>query len=280
MLNQTNQIVRTKTTPVIKALSELPDVKGIVCFGSYALGTFDEYSDIDLYGFCHPEMIPTDERQNVLQKIEHISNLHMNHSEFGWDNQWNPQGDRLRLGDTFFDISYNTLDWIRTVVWKVTGEGSTSIPELPFRPYTMLGLLDSSIVLYDPEGIIHELKDKIKPYPVLLKETLITNHWQIINDSLEELQDYTKREIGNTAFHFELRRIVDSISQVLFAMNEYYDPATKRTEEALKTLAVVPADFIHRYEMILATALTPDGRRIVTRELQTLVNELELLIKK
>jgi predicted nucleotidyltransferase len=48
-----NEVLLSRSTPVVNALSALPDVKAILCFGSYAMGTFDQYSDIDLYTFSY-----------------------------------------------------------------------------------------------------------------------------------------------------------------------------------------------------------------------------------
>jgi predicted nucleotidyltransferase len=279
-MNKEKHVVHSKAAPVVRVFSKLPDVKGIVCFGSYALGTFDEYSDVDLYIFCQPEIIPTAERRDALRKIEGISDLDMDHTEFGWDNQWCPRGDRFRLGDVLFDVTYNTVDWIRTVVRKVTEEGATSIPELTFRPYTMPGLLKTSIILHDPEGIVKEINSVLTPYPARLKKALITESLNTIKSSLGELHDYVKRGIGNTAFHFYLERVINSMSQLLFALNECYDPATKRTEEAYSKLTILPDDFLHRYNAILETPLTTDGRKGVARELQALVDEIEMLANK
>ena len=68
--------------PVIKVFSELREVKGIVCFGSYASGTYDEHSDIDLYIFCQPGIVLTPERQDTLLKIKGILDLHMDHNKW------------------------------------------------------------------------------------------------------------------------------------------------------------------------------------------------------
>lgn len=62
-----DQLVQTRSSPIISALSELKAIKGVLCFGSYAMGTFDQYSDFDLYVFCRSEIVPSLERQNAIQ---------------------------------------------------------------------------------------------------------------------------------------------------------------------------------------------------------------------
>jgi predicted nucleotidyltransferase len=269
--------IRKIANPVVEALSKLESVKGIVCFGSYATGTFDKHSDMDLYVFCHPKIMPSSSRKSVLEKIEGITELQLDHAEFDWDNQWCPKGDRFKLHNLLFDITYNTVGWIQTVVKKVK-EGETSIPELKFRPYTILGLLDNSLILYDPESMLKRIKSHLYPFPPKLKSALLTQGISVFKDSLADLQDYVKRGIGNTAFHFQLERIVDAIGTIMFALNERYDPATKRAEEAFLKLKNVPEHFTERYNGILATPLSDQGRKKVVKELVTLFVEIESLL--
>lgn len=266
--------------PIVSALSKLPQVKGVLCFGSYAVGTFDQYSDIDLYTFCSPDIVSSSIRKQTLETVEGISGLQIDHVEFGWDEQWNPREDRLLLNEMQFDITYNTVEWIRTVVKKVRDTGATSLPELKFRPYTMLGLLDNSVIIYDPELILQNLKSNLYPYPSELKKALLSQNLPIFRDSLAELKNYVRRNIGNTAFIFHLQRIVDSLGTILFTINERYDPATKRVEEAYTELRILPINFLHRYKTILETSLTPDGRTTVIRELQAIIDEIDELVGK
>ena len=279
MRMENEEIIRTKTAPVVSALAQIPGVEGILCFGSYALGTFDRDSDVDLYVLCHPEIQPTHVRMDALQRIEGIQEVQMDHEEFGWDNQWCPRGDRCLLGGLPFDIAYNTVDWMQTVVSAVKERGATSIPELRFRPYTMLGLLENSVVLYDPNSILQAIRSSLYPYPTKLRQTLLSENLLTARGSLEELKDYVRRSIGNSAFHFHFSRILDSLCTVLFAINRRYDPATKRTEEAFRNLEIVPDRFLARYSRILETPLTREGRHEIVNALETLLGEIEGVAK-
>lgn len=275
-----NEPIYSMSIPIVSTLSRVLQVKGILCFGSYATSKFDTYSDIDLYVFCSPDIIPSAVRRETLEKIEGIGDLQIDCEQFGWDKQWNPREDHFLLNEKQFDITYNTLDWIRTVVNKVKDTGATSIPEINFRPYTMLGLLDNSVIIYDPEAILRDLKSSLYPYPSKLKQALLSHNLPIIKDSLEELKTYAERKIGNTAFHFHLQKILDSLGTILFAINERYDPATKRVEEAYSELKILPQNFLYRYKTILETSLTPEGRAAIVRELQAIIDEIYKLTGK
>ncbi len=266
------------TYPIINALATLDDVAAIICFGSYALGTYDQHSDIDLFVLCRPAIIPAAARQRIFEHIPGVSEIQLQVTSPGWDNQWNPQSDRLKLGGGQFDLVYNTAGWLSTVVHKVIAEGAISIPKLTFRPYTMLGLLANAVSLYDPHGFVRDLTGRLYPYPAQLKTNIIGEFTPLMTDGLAELADYTRRDIGNTAFLFHLVRLCDALHSVLFALNEYYDPATKRPERELAKLPQLPFNFIPRYEALLSGPFDRTGRERVVSELKRLVEEVKQLV--
>jgi hypothetical protein len=65
---------------------------------------------------------------------------------------------------------------------------------------------------------------------------------------------------------------------MLFAINERHDPSTKRTEEALRNLTLLPDRFLERYDRILVTPLSPEGRAEIVRSFETLLDEVEKLV--
>ena len=271
-------LVHNRTAPVVESLARLESVEAILCFGSYAMGTFDEYSDLDLFVFCEPEVVSASERQRVLESVQGVTYFEESDTAVGWDSQWSPQSDHLRVNEDLFEISYNTVDWIRTVVKRVTQEGATSIPEQKFRPYTMLGLLENGIILYDPSSFLSHLIGCLYPYPAQLKRTLISDSLYTLKDCLAELKDGAKRGFGLTFFHFFFYRMCDALYTLLFAANEKYDPAVKRSEVEYEKLSVLPPNFLERYTKLLEGPFDKNGRQRATRELETLVTEVEMLI--
>lgn len=271
-------LVHNKTAPVVESLAKLKGVGAILCFGSYAMGTFDEYSDLDLFAFCEPAIVPAADRRRVLKSVDGVANFEESQGAVGWDSQWSPQVDRFRVNDTRFEISYNTADWIGTVVKRVTQEGATSIPEQKFRPYTMLGLLENGIILHDPNSFLRSLIDRLYPYPVQLKEQLISDSLHTLKDCLVELKDGVKRGFGLTFFHFFFHRMCDALYTLLFAVNEKYDPAVKRPEIEYEKLSLLPPNFLERYTELLEGPFDKNGRQRAIRELEILVTEIEILI--
>lgn len=273
-------LVHNKTAPIVESLARLDGVQAILCFGSYAMGTFDEYSDLDLFVFCEPDIVCASERRRVLESVQGVTHFEESDTAMGWDNQWSPQGDSFRVAGTGLEISYNTIDWIRTVVRRVTQEGATSIPEQKFRPYTMLGLLEHGIILYDPYSFLKHLNDCLYPYPVQLKGMLISDNLCTLKDCIAELKDGVKRGFGLTFFHFFFHRMCDALYTLLFAVNEKYDPAVKRAEVEYEKLRILPPNFLERYAKLLEGPFDKNGRQRTIRELETLVTEIEMLSAK
>ena len=124
---------------------------------------------------------------------------------------------------------------------------------------------------------MHELVAGLYPYPPALRRALIVASLEVIHGSLEDMQDYTMRNIGSSAFLFHLWRVLDAMATLLFALNERYDPATKRLEDAFRRLPILPANFLARYTGLLETPLTPGGKLAIVAGLQGLVDELTIL---
>lgn len=272
--------VHNKTAPIVENLARLEGVRAILCFGSYVMGTFDAYSDLDLFAFCEPEIVPAADRRRVLKRVEGATDFEENQGALGWDNQWSPQVDHFCVNGTRFEISYNTVGWIRTVVRRVTQEGATSIPEQKFRPYTILGLLENGIVLYDSNSFLKHLIDCLYPYPAQLKQRLISDSLNTLKDCLMELKDGGKRGFGLTFFHFFFYRMCDALYTLLFAINEKYDPATKRPEVEYEKLSLLPPNLLGRYTKLLEGPFDTHGRLRTVQELEILVTEIEMLINE
>jgi predicted nucleotidyltransferase len=173
--------------PVVAALSGFDAVVGIVCFGSYALGTADAASDVDLYVVCEPTILPERSRRSAFEQVTRVSEVHVPYATPGWDNAWAPQGDRLKVENVAFDLSYQTQSWITHVMRGVLTEGALSLPEMTFRPYTLCGLFADAVPLYDPRGLVQKLKAQLTPYPFVLKRRLIEKAMPVMKDGLTEL---------------------------------------------------------------------------------------------
>jgi len=273
-----NDLLHARIDPVITVLSGIDAIKGALCFGSYAMGTFDEQSDIDLYVLCHPGIINPENRRRAFERIDGVTELQIDNRSPIWDDQWIRAGDTFRLHGVLIDVGWNTIDWLKMVVQKVSEEGSTSFPELRFRAHTVLGLLANSVVLLDPEGVLQRMKSELYPYSPRLKQALLQESLPILKESVSDMRNCVDRGIGNTAFHFHLERLLEALGTIILALNERYDPAHKRVEQVYATMSKLPRDFLARYNRILEIPLTGKGRRRLVSEIEALTKEFEIIV--
>jgi len=238
------------------------------------MSTDDELSDIDLYVFCDPLVMPDRQRRELLLGIPGVADLRLGTTSAGFENDWMAAQDKLYINELPCDLSYNTIAWMRRLVEHVLAHGTAPLAELPFRPDTMLGLLDTCIVLFDRNGELGNIKHQLWPYPQKLRMDIIHHGMCVLSEALEELRDYEKRGIGNTAFAFHLNRMSDAICRSLYALNECYDPAIKRVEQSLQGLHKLPRDFMNRYTRLLSLPLDDPGRHRVIEEYESLYQDL------
>src|SRR5262245_46053140 len=130
---ETTDCIAHMADPVVTALATVAAVKGVVCFGSYALGTWDAASDLDLYVICDPTIMPETTRHCLFARISGITALHFQYVTPGWRNAWAPHVDRVTVEPFTFDLAYTTHAWITHVVHRVRTEGALTLPEMPFR---------------------------------------------------------------------------------------------------------------------------------------------------
>jgi hypothetical protein len=64
------------------------------------------------------------------------------------------------------------------------------------------------------------------------------------------------------------------MESLLYAVNERYDPATKRGERELAKLAIIPDRFAERFVGIMEGPFDRSGRQAVVNELTCLVREV------
>lgn len=230
------------------------DPRSILALGSYAQKLQDEKSDIDL--LILTKAIPSqEERKKCYSKIPSVKILGLDNESFQnigeWDISWTPVNDKLQIDKQIYEIGYNTISWVNTVIEKLINKNEITFKEFAFRPYTFLGLLESSIILYDKDDFVKKCRSKIRPMPIDLKKEIVKSFFPILKQSYEELKDYTERNIGILAFLFHLDRGLDAMLQILYVINEVYDPAFKRIEPFLLKLEKKPENLFSFLKEVL-----------------------------
>jgi nucleotidyltransferase-like protein len=135
------------------------DIESILCYGSYATGLQDEKSDIDLLIIV--KKLPLISQLQNLHKLDGFKNIIFKNAEH-WDSSWSMINITLEtMAGLKIEVGYNTTAWVKKVIKKLIENHEISFQEFPFRPYTLLGLLEYSKCLYDRNLFISNLKTKI-----------------------------------------------------------------------------------------------------------------------
>ena len=233
----------------VKHLTKEIMVQSILCYGSYAQMLQDKKSDIDLLVLVN-HVIPSENLREISYcKFPNTRIVALGKNMGDWDVSWTPVNDCLMIDNQAIDIGYNTTVWVNRVIENLIIKNQITFDEFPFRPYTFLGLLETSKVLYDKDNFIASCLSQIRPMPLGLKREIINSFLPILKESYEELIDYSERNIGILAYQFQIFRGLDALTNLLFAINEVYDPASKRTEIFLFNLKKKPdnlSEFINK----------------------------------
>lgn len=258
---------------VIEKYSSINNIESILLFGSRSTPFYDEQSDYDLY-IIYSGIKPKVSERKVLTEIVGISNFDIKSESNIWNDEWIQSGESFSLNSIKIDSGYQALSFLKSLVKGVVSDCEISLEIMKFRPYTIAGLLEQSQILLDKNGELVKLRQMVRPFPSKLKEKLISQGKEIVTESIEDMENYCNRGIGNNAFLFHLWRVSDGICQILYALNEVYDPSTKRTEEHFDMLRKKPIDLRTRFEKILEGPFNKESRYDVVKQLQTLYSDI------
>ena len=238
-------------------LAKHSEISAILVFGSVASAQVDERSDIDMFVVCRSAILSVSERQPILDKLGS-----------GWDSQDQTLDNPLFASrdkdgvveGVLVTVHYQTMDWIEQVLTDVIEQGMLSTPLMPFRAYTLPSLLKRAWLLQDQDGLVERWREKIEIFPAQLQKNLLDHFIPLLLENVEELVANAERNLGPRVFIFRLNWAVDALISILFAVNEMYDPADRRTERMiLPTLERVPPHFTTRLTDVLQGPFDDEG---------------------
>ena len=242
---------------VADCISDHITISAILVTGSVASGHVDEHSDVDLLVICRDGFPDPQHRKERLELIGH-----------NWS--WNCSNDNAIFGqrgdkDGIVDgvqvtICYQTMACIDSVVFDVLTKGATSTRLIPFRPYTLIALLQRSWLLIDKDGHVARWRQQAQEYPLVLQHNILRTFIPVLEEATDDFAITARRRLGVVVLIFHLNYAIDAIMGILYAINAMYDPAEKRAEQyILPTLKKVPLDFLRLLTLILEGPFDPDS---------------------
>ncbi|HET9909200.1 MAG TPA: nucleotidyltransferase domain-containing protein [Anaerolineales bacterium] len=247
---------------IVDEIKNVSGVKAIVLGGSRARGTNHSASDIDLgiyYDLRHPLNLA--ELAKVATKLDDEHRTDLITAIGGWG-PWINGGGWLHIQTFPVDFLYRDLDKLNNVITSCL-DGKVEIFYQPGHPNGFvssiyLGEIAICQPLWDPEGIIADLKRKVIPYPSSLQRAIIQNFaWEIDFSIGIAQKSIAKADVVYAAgccFRGSMCML-----QVLFAMNKEYWLNEKGAVAIADNFKIKPVNFQSRVGKIFTLLSdTPD----------------------
>lgn len=243
---------------VVEELKQIPNISAIVIGGSYATGTNRPDSDIDL-GLYYKEVTPFS-----IESIKILANKLNDFpdpiiSDFGGWGKWVNGGTWLTIKGQRVDFIYRNLDFVEKIINDcVEGKIQSDYYQEPpsgFHSYIYLAEIETNKILYDPDNLITDLKNKVKIYPLKLKNKIINVFLWDCEFALSRAQKFA----GRNEIHLvssSLTRISHDLIQVLYALNEVYFFSVKKIYKDFPLFNKIPKNFLVKVEETLGNVGT------------------------
>ena len=252
-----NGMPSEKQAVLMQAVAGLRRVEGVVAVvlgGSYARGTQHPQSDIDI-GIYYRESAPfsVDAIREVAKSLS-ADGVPVVTEFYEWG-PWVNGGAWIDTPAGKLDFLYRNLDQVaRTIAQAQQGVYEHDYDQQPtfgFYSVTYLGETDVCIPLEDPQGLIAELKSKVKQYPPRLKKAVVGGELWSAEFTLLFAATYAQKgDIYNTVGC--LTRICGCLMQALFALNETYFMSDKGALEIVDRFDLRPPEYRERVSRLLA----------------------------
>jgi len=246
---------------VMRPLAE-PGRVGIALGGSRAKGRADTHSDYDFR--IYAESFAADDIANVPAWPGFAAAMA----------KWEARGIRIDgvWARKIADIDGMLDRWLRgdgtadELVWTIWG----------YHPLTDIA---SQTIIEDDDGILAKWKARLSVYPPALKRALIDKHMKFLRYWRGDYHYESRVARGDAVFLAGLAaKLVHSLFQVLFALNEIYYAGDGWNREMAARFALTPPEFGARVTVALYPGDGPDRFERQHHTLLELIDAVDALV--
>jgi len=235
-------------------LAATPGVRAVVLGGSYARGTQNAGSDLDI-GVYYFDAAPfaIDDIRRIAARAAGQSATVTGFYEWG---PWVNGGAWLHTPASKVDFLYRSLDKVEKTIQEATSFGTNYFDyyqQPPYGFFSVIYLAETHICLplYDPDGCISRLKQMVAVYPPALKRKIVSELLWVGEFTLYQAGGFAdKGDVYDTAGC--LTRVASSLTQVLFALNETYFITDKTAMAEIAAFRLAPSGYVEQLTAILA----------------------------
>jgi hypothetical protein len=275
--------VQSTISKIVDGLKQVNGVKALVLGGSRARGSHTINSDIDIGIYYDPGIgLDISGIQQVATSIDDAGRDNLVTPIGGWG-PWINGGGWLSVNRYPVDFLYRDLNKV-TAVMKQCLSGKITIDYQPGHPHGFINSIYFSEialckVLWDPSGIIGEMKTGTVPYPPEIKKAIIEMFsWEAafaLDTGRKGLYKTDLAYIAGCCF-----RSLSCLNQVLFALNECYWMNEKGAVAIADSFRLAPTRYADKVNTILS--LIAEDRDHLVKSLgllRDLIHETESFIQ-
>jgi len=245
---------RTLLEQLVGQLGAVPGMVAVVLGGSYASGTQNDASDLDI-GLYYHEAKPFSiaDIRRVAELISDQESLTVT-DFYGWG-PWVNGGAWIHTAQGKVDFLYRNVDQVKRTISDaqqgIVAHDYDQQPPYGFYSVTYLAETHICIPLYDPNNVIADLKRSVEIYPPKLKKRVIADSLWSAEFTIVHARGYAAQgDVYNTVGC--LTRVVTNLNQVLFALNERYFIRDKQVMQTIAGFAHLPSGYVEQINRALA----------------------------
>ncbi len=259
---------------LVTAVSTMKSVEAIGQTGHMTEIPVPGHGDFDLFVLC--ENIPDyEERQRCYARQQQLfteCSMEVCREDVHWGT-----GDILLVDGVDTMFMYFTVDSMKEYL-EAVASGERLEPEGEFYPLGRLATMRSIHILYDRNGIMKQIQESLKKYPVQLRQKIIRIHFPAIWDG-ESIDRAIQR--GDIIFnHRVFQTSLDHYIQTLYALNRTYFPSWKRTEQYIASFTIKPENCYERIREAVRLSAEPETIGSGYEVWRKLVDELQELVEE
>lgn len=248
------ELKRQLLEQLVGQLCQVDGMAAIVLGGSYASGTQHAASDMDI-GLYYREARPFS-LADIRRIAEGVAvNGKATVTGFYEWGAWVNGGAWIHTPHSKVDFLYRNIDQVQQTIAEaqqgISRHDYDQQPTYGFHSVIYLAETQICLPLYDPDGLIAQLKRQVEVYPPKLKQKVIRDSlWSAEFTLLHARSFAAQGDIYNTVGC--LTRAASNITQALFALNERYFIRDKQVLDTIAQFPNVPPGYIQQVKLVLA----------------------------
>lgn len=230
---------------LISAVSKIDEVVAIGKSGGEKLPKNNE-SDVDIFIFC-------DNAPNITKREAAINNSGAFISEMKLsENPGRFWGicDFITIENTEICLMYFTTSEADIDIESVLSGSRLDREDEAFYPTGRCATFLTMHILYDKNGYLATMKEKLSLYPLQLSSKLMKHHRDKINNDEDFERAVTRGDV--LFYHTVLETALDHFLQSLFALNQCFFPSRKRSVQFIENFKYKPHNCTERLLKVVA----------------------------